>query len=207
MDFFTSSNGRISGVFRFSKRHLANIQTFHSVQVSWKGSNDLKTIISCEQEASAGYLLTGKSLFCGLYLNELLQRSLPLDDPYVDLFNHYEASLSALVHSHDMNVIEAVLRQFEFFLLTQMGFQLNFGECVESGRPIDTASFYRYFPERGFVLSRGEANLLIAGADLLALYKKDYSTASTLKSAKKIARIALKSILGTKPLKSRELFY
>ena len=49
-------------------------------------------------------------------------------------------------------------------------------------------------------------NSSFTGRDLKALASRDFPDASTLRSAKRFTRMALKPYLGGKPLKSRELF-
>jgi hypothetical protein len=55
--------------------------------------------------------LIGEALFSGLYLNELLIRLLPAEDPHPGVFDHYAATLLALAEGRPL---EPLLRSFEW---------------------------------------------------------------------------------------------
>jgi DNA repair protein RecO (recombination protein O) len=211
VDFFTASNGRVSGVLRVPKKNSSVLQPFQLVQISWTGNKDLKTIVTCESDHQKPLKLVDKTLFCGFYLNEILQRVLPLDDIYASLFVVYEKTLQALSIALSSTDIESVLRKFEFSLLSEIGFELNFNSCALTGKSIKDDCFYQFKMGVGFTLINAEVlaptnSSLISGSDLLAIAHSNYSQPSTLKAAKQITRQALPFFLGSKPLKSRELF-
>ncbi|MFO6383369.1 DNA repair protein RecO, partial [Pseudomonas aeruginosa] len=83
----------------------------------WRGRGELKTVARLES-AGIPNLLNGQALFSGLYLNELLIRLLPAEDPQPEIFAHYAATLPLLAEGRP---IEPLLRAFEWRLLEQLG--------------------------------------------------------------------------------------
>ena len=67
-------------------------------------------------------LLQGKTLFCGMYLNELIYRFCKPSDPHPDIFNQYELSLKQL---RSQKNIELTLRVFELRLLKACGYEVD----------------------------------------------------------------------------------
>jgi DNA repair protein RecO (recombination protein O) len=184
-------------------------KAFQLFELAWFGRNELKTLKYAE--VSGPHIgLTGKSLFCGLYLNELLTRSLQADQNYPNLYALYETALLSLgACSDQQNLIEIILRRFELSLLSELGFGLSL-DCDTDGYAIKESSsvMYRYVNEHGLVEvtspepSRGYD---FSGTDLIRIANESWDT-SSLKAAKRLTRVALAPILGDKPLKSRELF-
>jgi len=66
--------------------------------------------------------LYGKSLFCGMYLNELVYRFCKPNDPHPDIFDQYQQSLYQLRKKTN---IELTLRLFELTILKSCGYELN----------------------------------------------------------------------------------
>ena len=102
--------------------------------------------------------------------------------------------------------VEPVLRRFEFQLLQSLGYGVDFLPCAGSGQPIDENMTYRYREEQGFMASLIKDNLTFYGRDLLAFEQRRFDDSTVLQAAKRFTRLALKPYLGSKPLKSRELF-
>ena len=83
---------------------------------------------------------------------------------------------------------------------------MDFLHCAGSGQPIDENMTYRYREEQGFMASLIKDNLTFYGRDLLAFEQRRFDDSTVLQAAKRFTRLALKPYLGSKPLKSRELF-
>jgi len=111
-------------------------------------------------------------------------------------------------------VVEPCLREFEWALLQELGYGLDFTQdasCYTVGNhlhqkklkpSIDPMLRYSFFPKQGFV---SEPEGVISGADLLAIAAHNYTEMSTLQVAKFIAREALRPLLG-EPLNSRVMY-
>lgn len=210
IEVFTETDGRQKLVARLPGRSRPNpFLLFRPMLLSWRGSSELKTLINYELVPRQPFLLTGKFSFCGLYINELVQRLTVVADSSPPLFEAYADCISALSFANDLRGVEVSLRQFEFILLRELGFGLGFSHCAESDEPIVSLGQYQLHLDQGFVrwrdASAGNSKTLL-GEHLLAIGRGDYSQDATLKAAKSITRRALSQLLGTKPLKSRELF-
>ena len=202
VESFTREYGRVpmvaKGVTGSSKRNQlrrAALQPFNTVAFRWTGRGDLKTLTDVEMLESRQ--LQGAFLFAGLYLNELLERLLPRDDPQPNLFTAY---LTALVALQQQSPLEPELRQFEWLLLAELGYALALDEDVQ-GQPLSAEASYAFFPEQGLQRSaRG-----IAGEALMAAARGEWN-AESLRAAKQVNRAALAVLLGSAPLRSRALF-
>lgn len=196
VELWTLEHGRISGVMRQQVPPL-----FQPCLVAWRGKNPLKTISHCES-VGLPLMLVGDATFAGFYLNELLVRLLALEEPQIELFALYSESLAQL---NQRELLEPLLRRFERRLLAALGYAFNFHHDV-AGQPILAEQRYAYHPEQGFVLAYAQAPECWRGQALLAIAQEDFSQQATRQTAKLILRRALAQQLGSKPLKSRELW-
>ncbi len=149
LEIFSGTHGRFPAIAKGAKRgrapSAALLQPFTPLWLSWSGRGEVRTL--ARVEAAGGALtLSGKALFCGFYLNELLMRLLGRNDPHEDLFAFYHAALTRLAQGTDL---DSPLRQFELRLLQDAGYALDLerewdtAHLVVAGRP------YVYEPERG----------------------------------------------------------
>jgi len=209
IDLLTPDYGRIAVVARGvrknknTKRQLLN--PFHRLLISFQGEGELKLLTHFES-SSGFYPLKANYLYSGLYLNELLMRLLPELDAHNDFFSLYESSVHLL---HQEDEIEPTLRNFEFRLMLELGYAIDFNEDAIYHKAIKEEASYICDPDRGFIeLTALDTNqeLVFPGLDILSIARQDYTQQSTRRSAKKITRLLLKPLLGKRPLKSRELF-
>ncbi|MDF2178346.1 DNA repair protein RecO [Aliiglaciecola sp. CAU 1673] len=205
VDIFSAEQGRQSlvakGVRSAKSANRSLLQPFQPIELCLVGKHELKTLRSVES-AGQHFQLQGNALFCGLYLNELLQRLLPSELPFPALFHAYQQCLQQLCAGE---AIEPILREYELLLLSQLGYELDFVNEAESGAPIEPLQRYRFEHEMGFVRVLHNAPVCFEGDQLLAIGRADWHPQS-LKAAKLLTRLALRPLLGDKPLKSRELF-
>lgn len=209
VNFFSAEFGRVNALAKGGRRisrgkkQRQPLQVLTPMSVSWQGKGGLKTLIDCETQQQA-HKLIGPNYYSAMYINELLLRLLPENDPAAEIFSHYTHLLLALEHGRPL---QQELRQFEFLLLAQLGYQLNF-EFDELGQnPIQADRFYSWRESGGFywVDAQQSSTLVYAGADLLAIAKRQWQPAS-LQTAKNISRLVLHKLLGGRPLKSREIY-
>lgn len=208
VDFFTPTYGRITAVARgvrsrkAPKRNLLN--PFTRLLISFQGKTDLKLLTHFEAEG-AHFSLSAKHLFSGFYLNELLVRLLPELDAHPDIYALYERSLLVLNEQQDL---EPILRHFEFQLLNELGYGIHFEADAKTGSEISSACHYCLDSALGFYEAEIGVpdNFTFPGIHLLAIAAQDFSQADVKQTAKRISRILLKPLLGSKPLMSRELF-
>lgn len=207
VDVFSREMGRLSmvakGVRNSKNANRSLLQPFVPLQVSLVGRHELKNLKQLESTGRA-IQLQGSALFCAMYLNELLQRLLPLELAVEPLFDAYVQSLQGLLAGE---AFEPLLREYELLLLSELGYELDFGYDAQTQNPLRADAYYSLDVEQGFVLSAVQrATARDFRGDWLNQIASGQWTAEALRSAKFINRIMLKPLLGNKPLKSRELF-
>lgn len=202
VEVFSAEAGRLSGSWRGGRRSKGGVaQLFQPVLLEATGQGELKGVQRVEA-AGPALRLAGTALFSGFYLNELLMRLLPREEPQASLFVAYAGALGRLAEGE---AAEPLLRRFEAQLLDTLGYGLDYGHDGDRDEAVLPEGFYDYHPERGFSRTSVVAGSY-PGAALLALAGGDFAEPGAALAAKRIHRQALARLLGPKPLKSRELF-
>ena len=202
LDFFTKDFGRLRLIARGARKSKTSLQMFQCLSISFKGRGELKSLSQWEIADQPRRIL-GDDLILAMYANELILRLLPENDEYSQTFSSYWVFLSNLI-ALDSNEKEFALRNFENQLLDDLGYGLDFGFEVD-GMPINEDLHYEFNEHQGF---SNNSNGSILGKTLLNLSKRETITdAIELSILKKMNRKRLKSHLGDKPLKSKELFF
>jgi DNA repair protein RecO (recombination protein O) len=206
VECFTREHCRFPAIakgVKSSKKHGQTLlQPFNPLLINFSGKGEVKTLSGYEQDADAP-LLTGKNIYCGFYLNEIMMRILARNDPHSELYNHYESTLRKLSTIAD---VEPTLRSFEVALLNELGYGLLLDEDTETGAQIKPESFYAYELERGPREIDNPDNNSVNGSTLHALAGNFPYHDREKKQARKLMRRILAQYLGDRPLKSRELF-
>ncbi|MDX1803111.1 MAG: DNA repair protein RecO [Alcanivorax sp.] len=195
VELLTPTRGRVGAVVRGGRRN-ALMAPFLPLWVELRSSGELFTLVQSEPRQGP-QPLTGKALYCGFYVNELLTRLLQRDDPHPQLWALYEMTLAALAEPLPLDVI---LRRFEFGLLEEMGYGIALTHDA-AGQPLEPTGFYQLDVGQGLLA----AATGFAGADLLAIEQGDWHGDSR-RAALQLCRQLLAPHLGDRPLKSRELF-
>ncbi|MDF2444774.1 MAG: repair protein RecO [Moraxellaceae bacterium] len=202
VECFTAEAGRLSGVWRGGRRNKSGVpQLFQPLLVEVAGQGELHNLNKVES-AGPALMLAGAALFSGFYLNELLIRLLPREEVQPGLFVTYAEVLGRLAEGE---AAEPLLRAFEMSLLDGLGYGIDYGNDSEQGEPVSAALAYDFYPERGFTRTSAVTGAF-AGAVLLKLAQGNFGDPDAAQAAKRIHRMALARLLGSKPLKSRELF-
>lgn len=216
VEAFTRRHGRLALLARGARRPRSAMRgvllSFHPLRLGWSGSAELATLMGAEwggsaQSAEGGGAaqpayapLRGRALMCGFYLNELILRLLPREDPHEALFDAYAEALWRLSSEPST----AVLRSFEKRLLAELGYAPLFDREALSGEPIEPAVSYVYEPDRGPVrASRGD--LLVSGRTLLDLAADDYSRSETRDEARYLMRALIGQRLNGQVLHTRSV--
>jgi DNA repair protein RecO (recombination protein O) len=191
VEAFSRGFGRVALLARGARRPRSAMRgvllSFHPLRLGWSASAELGNLISVEW-AGALQPLGGRALMCGFYLNELVLRLLPRDDPHEALFDVYGESLRALSQTANH---ASVLRAFEKRLLAELGYAPLLDHEAASGAPIDPSRSYVYEPDRG-PLAGGSGDLVVSGQTLLDLAADEYSRAETREEA----RMLLRALIG-----------
>lgn len=213
---FTAEHGLLAAVCKGvrgnskrSRQQRSTLQPFSELSVQLSGRAELKTLLGAETVGASRYL-SGRTLYAGLYLNELLLRVLHPGVEQQDIFRVYadtQVLLAANTAADDV-LTEHALRDFELRLLSLLGFALDFCRDGSSGAAVDAGLLYRFDVEQGFVVASGSDtdDLLCMGSQLLALDKPDFTDGEVRRLLKHITRRALAPHLGSRPLASRALY-
>lgn len=209
--FFTYQYGLIHAVARGARSSRSRLkgllQPFVPLFISWGGQNDLHTLREVEAQGEIHYLPSEKFL-TGLYLNELLVRVLQKHDPHQELYQAYQHTLQELCGlKHE----QATLRIFEKKLLHELGYALPLDHDCVTGQAISSEKFYQFDPAHGFNVlpesyTQHDAINVFSGEMIIALHQENFYKKHLLRDMKRLMRLALAPLIGTKQLKSRELF-
>lgn len=208
VELFTRQEGRVrviaKGARRSKKGQAAALQPFSMLNVAWVGQRELKTLTAVEL-ADISQPLQGDFLYCGFYMNELLQRLVPEQAVVGELFDDYHSSLQLL---REGVAIEPVLRRFEWLLLQHLQLDFDWNYQADDGSPIAPQHRYYFDPSVGFlpVVSGREPTPHYDGDDILKMAKFEVTDERLLRQFKWLMRAALRQHLGPKPLQSRALF-
>jgi DNA repair protein RecO (recombination protein O) len=192
VEAFTRGFGRVALLARGARRPRSAMRgvllSFHPLRLGWTASAELGNLISAEW-AGALQPLGGRALMCGFYLNELLLRLLPRDDPHEVLFDCYGDALAALSAGAAQ---ASVLRGFEKRLLAELGYAPLLEREAASGAPIDPGRRYVYEPDRGPMPSRNSSSeLSVSGQTLLDLAAGEYDRPETRDEARMLLRVLI----------------
>ena len=202
LDFFTKDSGRLRLIARGARKSKISLQMFQCLSISFKGKGELKSLSQWEVDDQPRRLL-GDDLILAMYANELILRLLPENDEYPETFNSYWTFLANL-NALDSSEKEYALRNFENQMLEDLGYGLDFSFDINDEHIKEDVQ-YEFIEHQGF---NKNSNGAIPGKTLVSLSKQETITDPIqLTILKKMNRKRLKSLLGDKPLKSKELFF
>ncbi|MEE9344726.1 MAG: DNA repair protein RecO [Methylococcales bacterium] len=206
VELFARDIGRVTVVAKGAQRKKSQfagvLEPFNPMRVSWIGRSEMGTLTLAER-CSEPLRLSSQTLFCGMYLNELIINLLERHDPHPILYDHYQASLGML---HDGQQLEPTLRQFELILLEEIGYGLHLENDACSGKPVVADLSYRYQFDQGLVVAEVSDRATISGSTLVALAQGQLRTTQQKREAKQLLRQVIDHHLEGKPLRSRDLF-
>ncbi len=201
LEIFTRDFGIISVLAKGVRKHKSKtagvLLPFNQLAISYLDRNELKILTQAEFVVS--YKLQRLALYCGFYLNELLQRFLHRHDAHAELFQRYQACLQELSAEAG---IEQTLRRFELDLLQETGYGVELDMDSRSGQAIVDHRRYRF--EAGVGMC-ADASGEVDGVTLRLLASQAPLTGYNLAEAKLLLRKMLDAHLQGRPLKSREV--
>ena len=204
VEAFTRSFGRVAMLARGARRPRSAMRgillSFQPLRLTWSASPELGTLIGAEW-AGGVPALAGRGLMCGFYVNELVLRLLPRDDPHEALFDIYTESLNELSAGAEQG---PALRRFEKRLLAELGYAPLL-ERDAAAKPIDPERRYVYEPERGPVPANGSltGDLVVSGQTLLDVAHDEYSRPETRDEARSLMRALIGQRLHGQVLHTR----
>lgn len=208
LEVFSREMGRVGMIARGARRSKSRwqgmLQQFQPLLMSWSARGELGTLTGVERVSGAARL-EGISLFCGLYVNELVMRLCIRNDPHPDLFSTYTQCLEELRSGHTP---QPSLRAFEKSLLQEIGFQLQLKLDTRHEKPVLADKYYRYDPESGPVESdASSAGQVFPGSVLLALAENDFSDKTQMRGIRRLLQGILAHHLGGRPLASQQALH
>jgi len=208
VEAFTRGFGRVGLVARGARRPRSALRgvllAFHPLRLSWSASTELGTLLSAEWGGGLASL-SGIGLMCGFYINELLLRLLPRDDPHEALFDAYGDALAQLASSAPKATAHsAILRGFERRMLAELGYAPVLDRDAANGARIEAEKHYAYEAERGPVESRRvDGDSVISGRTLLDMAADNYENPRTREEARRLMRALIAERLGGHALHTR----
>lgn len=141
-----------------------NLPLFLPISLFATGKKSLKTF-SQSQLGAKITTLTGQGLFAGLYLNEILVKLLPFEEPMPAIWHAYQHTIDQIAalfipattdsaHGVDqpeaLTLLKFLLRQFEHQLFDELGYGVDIHHDSLGNAFIPTQT-YRYRLQQGFV--------------------------------------------------------
>ncbi len=189
------------------KRHAlrAALQPLQHLRLDYLQRGELGRLLAAEAVDVAPRLV-GDAMLAGFYVNELVMRLAPRQDPHPALFEGY-AQVRARMGAGEP--LAWTLRRFERDLLQALGVGFELRHDAD-GLPLDPAARYRIDPEQGplRLLSdrgHGERSAAATGRGLLALAEDLAPPAEDLAGLRQALRAVLSYHLGARGLKSWEM--
>jgi len=197
----------------FSQINIASQDTTQANRVQKDSVQKDSTPVVLEAVPYAN--ISGQHQYAALYMNEILWRLLPTEDPMPVLWQHYQISLQQLKQPLSNNELRLCLRQFEQYLFTELGFTLTLThDNVED--PIESDCIYRFLPDVGLLpvlvhneefehLASESGQTVFKGSDIIEMARLGI-TEQTLNHWSKIHRHLIDHLLDYQPLQSRLLW-
>lgn len=210
---FSKTHGVVHGIGK------KGAPLFEPLQLFATGKRELKTFsqINMAQDNNDSFneqryrQISGQEQYAALYLNELLWKLLPVEDPMPILWQQYQDSLSTLKDPLDKDEMRLCLRQFEQHLFDALGFGLMLTQDSNQ-EVIETACHYRFLPDAGLMpvvasdsQQESQAQAVFSGTELLAMLELGIAP-QTLDSWSRLNRYLIDHLLDYQPLQSRLLW-
>ena len=204
-ELFTRKHGRVSVIAkgaRSKKNKFQNIAAPNILSsVNYSGKSELKTLVSWEEITH--FSILGKNLKILLYLNELifklLEKENKQDRIFESLINFYKVLVSG-----DAKNIEISLREFEYFLICELGYGFNF-LFDDNGKKIMKEKTYYFHPAQGFSEKPLNNFLKVSGIDIINFTNGKITSSSARTKIRKIMQLAI-SYIAEKPLNAGLIF-
>ena len=203
---FTQEHGRVDGILRQTPP-----PQYQPICLQASGKSELKNFTKLEI-VNQPIFFFGDAFFSGFYLNEILLRLCPLEVQMEQSFAQYAHTLTQLqqlAQQADPNqFLKQILRQFEHELLEDLGYALDFSTDANQ-LEIQSSLNYIFQLNEGFIPTAQASRATLNGQQILSMcqYEKggDFSL-EQLQLLTKLYRQMISSLLGDRPLKSRQLW-
>ncbi len=205
-------------LFASGKRELKTFSQMTINQLERSYAPEQMTKLSEAQSSDVQHYgqIRGQQQYAALYLNEILWKLLPTEDPMPVLWHHYQDSLNLLKQPLTADELRLCLRQFEQHLFKELGFALSLTED-SSLETIEANTTYRLLADTGFIAvvaaepveasssTLASSSALFSGQEILSMTQLGI-VSSTLNSWSRLHRQLIDQLLDYQPLQSRLLW-
>ena len=203
---FTQEHGRVDGILRQTPP-----PQYQPICLQASGKSELKNFSKLEI-VNQPIFFHGDAFFSGFYLNEVLLRLCPLEVEMPQTFSQYSKTLEQLQklsQQADQNLfLRQILRQFEHELLEDLGYAIDFS--VDSNQEeISSEMNYQFQLNDGFLATAQASRSAVSGALIKTMMQYEKGGEFNLEQLQlltKLYRQVITSLLGDRPLKSRQLW-
>ncbi|WP_312049337.1 DNA repair protein RecO [Acinetobacter courvalinii] len=203
---FTQEYGRVDGILR----QIPPPQ-YQPICLQATGKSELKNFTKLEI-LNQPVFFHGDAFFAGFYLNEIVLRLCPLEEAMPQTFEQYQLTLLQLqqLASHEQAslFLRQILRQFEHVLLQELGYAIDFSVDANQ-QQILPLRHYQFQLNDGFLPVAQASRSTLSGTLIASMQNyedgQDFSH-EQLKLLGKLYRQMISSLLGDRPLKSRQLW-
>lgn len=203
---YTQEYGRVDGIIR----QIPPPQ-YQPIRLQASGKSELKNFTKLEI-LNQPVFFHGDAFFAGFYLNEILLRLCPLEEAMPHTFEQYQLTLLQLqqLASHEFEALflRQILRQFEHVLLQELGYAIDFSVDA-SQQEVLPLQHYQFQLNDGFIAVAQASRSTISGSLIATMQsyqdEQDFSH-EQLQLLGKLYRQMISSLLGDRPLKSRQLW-
>ena len=203
---FTQEHSRVDGILRQTPP-----PQYQPICLQASGKSDLKNFTKLEIVNQPVFFF-GDAFFSGFYLNELILRLCPVEVEMPQTFVQYHLVLQQLQqlaqHENPHVFLRQILRQFEHALLEELGYALDFSTDAQQNE-IQQTQNYIFQLNEGFIPTAQQSRSTLAGQQILSMrdYEKgrDFNP-EQLQLLAQLYRQMITSLLGERPLKSRQLW-
>lgn len=206
VELFSRDHGRLGLVAKGARGARSSwrglTEPFLPLAADWTRRGELGTLTGLEP-AGSRRVLSGRTLWCGLYANELLLVLTGRDEAMPELFDAYDQLLARLALGADQG---HALRRFELALLEALGVAPDLACDAASGEPILPQRRYDVRPEAGLVPVAAPGRQVFSGAAILALADERPPPPELAREVRTLTRLLLDFELDGRVLKTRELF-
>jgi DNA repair protein RecO (recombination protein O) len=204
-ELFTRKKGRVSVIAkgaRSKKNKFQNVAAPNILaNVNYSGKSELKTLVSWEEIKF--FKILGKDLKILLYLNELIfkliEKEVRQEKTFDAIINFYRT-----LESGEVKNIEISLREFEYFLICELGYGFNF-RTDDMGKEIDKDGIYYFHPAQGFSEKPLNNFLKVSGIDIINFINGKITSSSARSKIKKIMQLAI-TYIAEKPMNAGAIF-
>lgn len=200
VDLFTRNHGRITVFARGRanpKKPLNHLELF--TYSAWYLKEGRTFYFIQEFDDLFAFRLQGREIWTAYYLNELLLRTLPREQPAEELFEVYYRVLVVLSEGGE---IEPYLRQFESSLLAYLGILPDLMYDA-AGDEVTSTQYYYLSYEEGVLPIEYPGTLKIHGSLLLKINEGESLNREESLAYRNMMRYLLSPLLGAEPLQSR----